>query len=130
MLIPRPETEILCEVVLEQAPERANILDLFTGSGCIGISLVHTLGQAKVCCVDNSEQALEYVKKNSRHLGVEKTGANDTGGFGKGLGVSGKPLPHHYGKPPYIPTGDIAGLERTVKNFEPMTALDGGKNGP
>lgn len=129
VLIPRPETEILCEVVLEQAPERANILDLFTGSGCIGISLVHTLGQAKVCCVDNSEQALEYVKKNSRHLGVEKRVQTIRADLGKAWEF---PENHYHiitANPPYIPTGDIAGLERTVKNFEPMTALDGGKNG-
>ena len=129
VLIPRPDTEILCEYVLDQAPARANILDVFTGSGCIGISLVHTLAQAKVCCVDNSEQALEYVKKNSMHLGVEKRVQTIQADLSRAWEF---PENHYHvitANPPYIPTGDIAGLEHTVKDFEPMAALDGGKDG-
>lgn len=129
VLIPRPDTETLCEWVIERAPQRARILDLCTGSGCIGISLAHALPQSKVCCVDISSDALDLTRQNSMRLGVD----NRLEVMRVDLRTQW-PFPektYHIitANPPYIPTTDIATLETDVKSYEPHLALDGGSDG-
>ena len=129
VLIPRPDTETLCEWVIDQAPQKAKILDLFAGSGCIGISIAHELEKACVCCVDISQQALDIVKKNSMRLGVDKRVQTMQVDLRTEWPFKENSYDVITANPPYIPTGDIADLDIDVKAYEPHLALDGGKDG-
>lgn len=127
-LIPRCDTEILVETVIDLCGDKAvKILDIGTGSGCIPISLAHYLPRATVLSVDISEEALETAKRNASSNGVA-----DRCTF-KRCDIL-KELPDFIpdivvSNPPYIPRKDIEALEPKVKSFEPITALDGGADG-
>lgn len=129
ILIPRPETETLCEWVIDHAPEKAKILDLFTGSGCVGISIAHTLEKSHVCCVDISKQALEMVKKNGMRLDMGKRVQTVQADLHAVWPFQENSFHVITANPPYIPTRDIAKLEKDVKEYEPHLALDGGEDG-
>lgn len=68
VLIPRPETEELVEVMLKEVPSGARILDIGTGSGCIAISLSKMLPDAKVTAWDISDTALRIARRNNEAL--------------------------------------------------------------
>lgn len=131
VLIPRQDTEILVETVLElrgEVREPQYILDIGTGSGCIAVSLAVNLGNSRVTAVDISEAALGVAQKNAFSNGVA-----DRLTFIKSNLFSALPQDSEFdivvSNPPYIPTADIDGLEPEVKCFEPMLALDGGIDG-
>ena len=128
VLIPRPETELLAEMAVKTAEKGDKVLDLCTGSGCIAVAVAkegQKLGKdLSVTASDVSEDALEVARENA-----EKNGASVTFVKSDFLdGVKGK-----YNiivcNPPYIKSGDITGLQREVKDFEPLSALDGGEDG-
>ena len=128
VLIPRPETELLAEMAVKTAEKGDKVLDLCTGSGCIAVAVAkegQKLGKdLAVTASDVSEDALEVARENA-----EKNGASVTFVKSDFLdGVKGK-----YNiivcNPPYIKSGDITGLQREVKDFEPLSALDGGEDG-
>ena len=128
VLIPRPETELLAEMAVKTAEKGDKVLDLCTGSGCIAVAVAkegQKLGKdLAVTASDVSEDALEVARENA-----EKNGASVTFVKSDFLdGVKGK-----YNiivcNPPYIKSGDIAGLQKEVKDFEPLSALDGGEDG-
>lgn len=128
VLIPRGDTEILVEHILEHfGGKPINVLDLCTGSGCIAISLAHFNKNALVTAVDISPDAIECAKENARILGVSDRVSFRVDDifsmdfFGKfDLIVS---------NPPYIESEIIPTLSGTVKDFEPLSALDGGADG-
>ena len=131
-LVPRPETELLVESLVRIAPllKRAGdvkILDIGTGSGAIIVSLLDYLPNAKGVGVDISVDALIVAKENSEKIGV--TGRI---GFVRSDVFSKLPLEKKFdiivSNPPYIPAGDIAGLDKDVQQ-EPRGALDGGADG-
>ena len=131
-LVPRPETELLVESLVRIAPmlERegdVKILDIGTGSGAIIVSLLDYLPNAKGVGVDISVDALIVAKENSEKIGV--TGRI---GFVRSDVFSKLPLEKKFdiivSNPPYIPAGDIAGLDKDVQQ-EPRGALDGGADG-
>lgn len=121
VLIPRPDTEILVEKVLEYKPK--TVLDIGTGSGAIAVS-VAKYGEAEVTAVDISRKALETAAKNAAANGVEikfvksDIFENTEGSFDAIVS-----------NPPYIVSGVIPTLDAQVKDFEPMLALDGGADG-
>lgn len=123
VLIPRFETELLVDKILPFVTKDSRVLDLCCGSGAIGV----TLKLKKDCAVtlsDVSQKALDVAKRNADSLAV-------TAQFVCGdlfENVSGK-FDVIVCNPPYIPTADIASLDDNVKNFEPVCALDGGKDG-
>lgn len=125
VLCPRPETELLAEqaILFLKDKKNARALDLCTGSGCIAIAL-SVFSKAVICASDISEKALETAKKNAEKHNAEidfvLSDAFD--------GVSGK-FDLIVSNPPYIPSRDIEGLDREVKDFEPRLALDGGEDG-
>ncbi len=130
-LIPRADTEILVETIIERYrnSEKINIFEIGTGSGCIAVSLAYYLPKARVTAVDISKAALDVARKNSKKLGVD--GRTE---FLECDIMTGIPVLEHLpdvvvSNPPYIPKGDIETLENKVKDFEPMTALDGGADG-
>ena len=122
-LIPRPDTECLVEKVIELSLKTPKILDLCTGSGCIGISLAKFIDGADVLLTDISEDALEIAKKNASQNGADcKT---------QKLDILNDEIEGQFdiitANPPYIESDVCKNLE--VNKFEPTLALDGGKDG-
>jgi release factor glutamine methyltransferase len=126
-LIPRPETELLCENVIKILKNKNPfILDIGTGTGCIILSILSEIKKARGVGVDISKKAIEVAKKNSNNLKLNKRvrffskSLDDLNGYKFDLVVS---------NPPYIRTNDIKNLSDDVRKFEPKIALDGGKDG-
>ena len=123
VLIPRPETEELVAFSAENIKSDDKVLDLCTGSGAIAIALKLKTG-ATVTASDVSDGALELAAENAAQNKADITFVksdmfeNITDSFD--IIVS---------NPPYIPTQDINGLEKSVKDYEPTLALDGGADG-
>lgn len=134
VLIPRADTECLVDLVLEDYADLAkqagysslNILDLCTGSGCIGISVAKHLPYQELLLVDLSEKALAVAKKNAEmHLGKNVTLLQSD----LLTGARGKKFSLLLSNPPYIVSRVIPGLDREVSEYEPKMALDGGEDG-
>jgi release factor glutamine methyltransferase len=128
-LDPRPDTETLIEAVLEALPERGRprrILDLGTGTGCILLTLLTELGFATGLGVDKSPAALEVARANAQSLGLADRAQFQLGDWGQGLEGGFDVIASN---PPYIPDGEINGLEPEVAAFEPRLALAGGADG-
>ena len=134
VLIPRADTECLVDLVLEDYADLAkqagssslNILDLCTGSGCIGISVAKHLPYQELLLVDLSENALAVAKKNAeKYLGENVTLLQSD----LLTGVRGKKFSLLLSNPPYIVSRVIPGLDREVSEYEPKMALDGGEDG-
>ena len=132
VLIPRPETEILVECVLERIKDIAEpvVYDLCAGSGCIGLSIKKLRPDAKVYLVEKSENALKYLRKNAENLCSELAGTTVI--QGDILNVEEfSDLPEAdaiVSNPPYIRSDEIASLQSEVL-LEPHMALDGGTDG-
>lgn len=127
VLIPRPETEILVEQVLQRRDPSAflTVADIGTGSGAIAVSLaVHS--QWKIYAVDIAQESLDTAQENSQIHSVEKQIT-----FLKGdlLDPVPQPVDILVSNPPYIPSKDVLELDVQVKDHEPMRALDGGEDG-
>ena len=131
MLIPRADTERLCELTIEQARDKVSprILDLCCGSGCIGIAAAHEVEDARVTAVDFSDGALRVTRENARRLGVQARFValradvleDPPGGMWEyDILVS---------NPPYVTRQEMQELDRSVSEFEPHEALYGGLDG-
>ena len=124
VLIPRPETEILVENALKHINKDSVVLDLCTGSGAIAIAIKKESG-AKVFAVDISQDALDLAKENAIK------NCADINFIQSDLfkNLQGQKFDVIVSNPPYIKSEDIKSLQREVKDFEPILALDGGKDG-
>ncbi len=131
VLIPRQETEKLCEAVITRSKQltEPKILDLCCGSGCIGIAAAIEVKDAYVTGLDNSQTALNISKNNARRLGVIKrynvfrydVKENPPIGMGKyNIIVS---------NPPYVSAAEMEKLDKSVASYEPVSALFGGEDG-
>jgi len=136
VLIPRSDTEILVEAVIEwinemnSLDEPVKIADLGTGSGAIALSLAKLVEKANVYAVDISPKALKVAQMNGDELQVTSVAFLLGNLFDplKELGIEGK-LDVLVSNPPYIPEGIIKGLQVEVACYEPLLALDGGEDG-
>lgn len=130
-LIPRPDTEILVEAVLQRlkaGPEsNLRLADIGTGSGAICLSLLNYLPQLQAVTVDISPAALAVARENATALGVAERIVFFQGDLLEP--VKGQKFAAIVSNPPYIPKADILTLEQDVKDYEPMGALDGGDDG-
>lgn len=129
VLIPRPETELLVETVIENHKNATpHILDVCTGSGAIACSLAVYIENAVVCGIDISEDALEVARQNAKNL-VPKGNIS----FFKANALEKISLNEKFdivvSNPPYIESSIIETLDTDVKNHEPRLALDGGNDG-
>lgn len=125
VLIPRADTENMVELILHHHKHTdISILDLCTGSGCIGITLKKLGGYQEVVLADISQAALEVARENASRLEAEVT-IIETDMF---QNIRGK-YDIIVSNPPYIRTGDIDGLMSEVRDFEPHLALDGDEDG-
>jgi release factor glutamine methyltransferase len=129
VLTPRPETERVVDIALEAFPERSgfHMLDLGVGSGAILLSVLAERPAAKGMGVDVSEDALATARDNAASLGLGERAAFLRTDWTQGLPDEAFDLV--VSNPPYIPSGDIAGLEPEVSAHEPWLALDGGPDG-
>ena len=128
-LIPRSDTELLCETAIAALPKGGKLLDLCCGSGCIGLAALKEREDVSAALVELSKSTLAVAKRNARKLGVSARAfflSED----------ATMPLPEALGEfdvvvsnPPYIPVAEIETLDHSVKDFEPHLALDGGDDG-
>ena len=151
VFIPRPETEMLVDIVKTYLhelqlcavlPKSVRVLDIGTGTGCIALALFDECLGIEITATDNSDDALEIAQENAARLGfAEQTPLN----------VAGKPRLHflhddvatslvqnqkmrHYfdvvvSNPPYIPSSELHKLPNEIAKYEPSQALDGGVDG-
>jgi len=126
-LVPRPETEQLCELLLAEGEKfkARRIVDVGTGSGCIALTLAAAWPEAEVSALDISDDALALAGENAARLGLTervKILKSDL------LNEASGPFDLIVANLPYIPTDEIAGLQREVQR-DPLLALDGGADG-
>lgn len=128
-LDPRPDSETVVEAALKRFSGRAapaSILDLGAGTGCLLLALLHELPDAAGVGVDILPAAVEVARGNAEKLGLGGRARFFVGDWGAALAG---PFELIVANPPYIPTGEIAGLQREVAQYEPRRALDGGPDG-
>jgi release factor glutamine methyltransferase len=130
VLIPRPETEVLIDLILSQISNKnnyLNILDIGTGSGCILISLLKELVKAKGIGVDKSTKAIAIAKKNSISQQVDNRASF------KNINLEeikfDKKFDLIVSNPPYLPDVSLKNLNLDIKLYEPKIALQGGVQG-
>ncbi len=123
VLIPRPETEELTVRALELAEADSRFLDMCAGSGCIGITVALKKG-CETVLAEKSEEALKYCRLNARELGA-KVEIVKSDMFSA---VQGR-FDIIACNPPYIPTEKLGTLDKCVRDYEPLSALDGGSDG-
>jgi len=120
-LIPRPETEELVEWIIESAPKKAiRILDIGTGSGCIGLTLAKELPNSQVTLMDISPDALAVAKQNAQTLGVEVTCMEQDV---LALDALSTTFDIIVSNPPYIRQLEKVEINQNVLAYEPHTAL-------
>lgn len=128
VLIPRPETEELVEVMLREIPPDARILDIGTGSGCIAISLSKAFPNAKVTAWDVSEDALCIARRNNDDLQASVCFVKQDVLAWRGDG--GQCYDVIVSNPPYITESEKQEMERNVLDWEPFSALFVPNNDP
>lgn len=150
VLIPRPETELLAEAVLEiadrlwpagnrgvQGSEAGQpvpvMLDVGTGSGVLAVTLAAERPSWQVFASDLSPDALAVARRNAERHGVDQRIVFVAGDllapFFAEVSQAYPPIDIVVSNPPYIPSSDIPGLQREVREHEPLLALDGGEDG-
>ena len=124
VLIPRPETEILVELALDRPA--THIVDVGTGSGCIAVTLAVHQPQVQITAIDISPAALAVAQRNIDRHDVQSQVHLMTGDV-----LTPRPgiADLIVSNPPYIPTGQCASLQASVRDHEPRQALDGGSDG-
>ena len=126
-LIPRPETELLVEKLVNIfKKKRVFILDIGTGTGCILISLISEILHSRGIGVDISKKALQMAEKNSCKFKVKNKIKFSHTSFAN---IVNKKFDLVVSNPPYIKSAQINGLEEDIKCYEPKVALDGGNDG-
>jgi len=133
VLIPRPETELLVEAALERTRQllksRAKIVDLGTGSGAIAVCLAKELPETEISAVDISSAALQVARANAERHGVADRIRFLHGDLFAPLADERESFDLIVANPPYVRSGDVAKLEPEIREWEPMAALDGGRDG-
>ena len=131
VLIPRTDTEVLAQLAIDYVrtlPE-PRVLDLCAGSGCVGLAVAKFCPNSHVVLGELMEDALRVCRQNIRRCGLT------TQVMPWQVNALDGPPPRFgefdciVSNPPYIPDGDIAGLDVSVRDYEPMTALKGGDDG-
>ena len=128
VLIPRPETEKLIDVSIDILSKKENpiILDVGTGSGCIGITIALEIPSSSVIAIDISNSALSIAKKNADTYGLKNIQFINLDILSQDINHTADML---ISNPPYISQEEIPGLMIDVKDYEPMAALTDNSDG-
>lgn len=134
VLIPRPETELLVERVLERLsgqslPIPAKVLDLGTGSGVIAVSLAEALPGARIFATDISLDALAYARKNAASNGLAERIALLAGEWLEPFSAGKTAFQAIVANPPYVAASEWGELQPEVRDHEPQKALTAGEDG-
>lgn len=132
VLIPRPDTEILAEALISyvKKQERSEVIEIGTGSGCIAVSIAKYCRNAHITAADISTAALETAKQNARLNSVEdRIDFIESDIFSNVANNLKGNVDVVVSNPPYIRTDEISRLGKNVKDYEPITALDGKSDG-
>mgnify|MGYP000797702479 FL=1 len=121
VLIPRPETAELVELIVKENPGARHLLDIGTGSGCIAISLDKNLPDAKVDAWDISEEALAIARKNNEELDAQVTFRRQD--VFSADGMQGTSYDIIVSNPPYVTETEKTEMEANVLDWEPGLAL-------
>ena len=138
-LDPRPDSETLIDMVLYHFKSKTQILkilDLGSGSGCLGLSLLKEYPHSEVSFYDISKKSLEIVKINALNFGLSDRSNflnldwNDENWDENLIKIRNQiKFDIIISNPPYIPTEDIKNLQKEVKEYDPFIALNGGEDG-
>jgi release factor glutamine methyltransferase len=128
-LIPRPETEQLVQLVVQNCASATplRILDLGTGSGAIALALAHEIPSSTVVAVDRSADALALAQENARNLGLEERAAFHVSDWFNAVPV--EQFDVVVSNPPYLTEAETAETLLEVRGFEPVQALTAADNG-
>ncbi len=129
-LIPRPETELMAEQGIEGMKVKSGklkVLDMFAGSGCIGISIMRHVENAHVVFAESEKEAIEQIQKNCK-LNKTLEGRYEIIQSDIFSNVKGS-FDYILANPPYIPLTKKSTLQKSVIDYEPHAALFGGKDG-
>ncbi|TAD78187.1 MAG: peptide chain release factor N(5)-glutamine methyltransferase [Oscillatoriales cyanobacterium] len=134
VLIPRPETELIIDVVAEltaghQRLKHGQWADLGTGSGAIALSLAENMPEATIWAIDRSPEALVIAQANAQLTGLGDRIRFAQGNWFEPLAAIAGHLAGMVSNPPYIPSQTVLGLDPEVMLHEPHLALDGGPDG-
>ena len=131
VLIPRPETELLIDIVGEtvRGEDGGIWVDLGTGSGAIAIGLASILTKAEIYAIDYSQTALAIAKENIINTGFADRIILKQGSWWTPLEKWKGQISGMVSNPPYIPSAEILDLQIEVREHEPRLALDGGEDG-
>lgn len=132
VLIPRPETELLVEVVLEflrSSDSNISILDLGTGSGAIAIALARELSGVPIVATDLSMAALQLARENARMNKVDEKIHFVRSDMFAAISISSQKFTVVVTNPPYVSHAEFSKLAREIRDYEPRGALDGGPDG-
>lgn len=132
VLIPRPETELLVEVVLEflrSSDSNISILDLGTGSGAIAIALARELSGVPIVATDLSMAALQLARENARMNQVDEKIHFVRSDMFAAISISSEKFTVVVTNPPYVSHAEFSKLAREIRDYEPRGALDGGPDG-
>ena len=121
VLIPRPETAELVDLIVKENPDARRLLDIGTGSGCIAISLDKNLPDAKVDAWDISEEALAIARKNNEELDAQVTFRRQD--VFSADGIQGTSYDIIVSNPPYVTETEKTEMEANVLDWEPELAL-------
>ena len=121
VLIPRPETAELVDLIVKENPDARRLLDIGTGSGCIAISLDKNLPDAKVVAWDISEEALAIARKNNEELDAQVTFRRQD--VFSADGIQGTSYDIIVSNPPYVTETEKTEMEANVLDWEPELAL-------
>lgn len=125
VLIPRPDTELLVEKIVEEhsSQENLSLLDIGTGSGCIAVSVKHQIPSWRVCAWDTSAEALQVARMNSENLSAPvELAQRDVLQLDAWQNLEAS-FDVVVSNPPYITEPEYEGLEPNVKGYEPKLAL-------
>lgn len=134
VLIPRPETELVVVALVDHARDRGRadaqlaVADVGTGSGVLAVCAAKQLPAAKVTAIDVSPAALEVARRNADKHGVAERIEFIESNLLAALAAEVS-FDYIVSNPPYITTAELAELDRSVREFEPGVALDGGETG-
>jgi release factor glutamine methyltransferase len=130
VLIPRPETELLVEAALEVVSDAGPfICDVGTGSGCIAVTLLCEILAARAVALDKSRAALEMAKLNAVELSVADRAVFVVSDCFESLDPRQYQFDLIASNPPYVSADVLAGLQREVRDHEPLVALSPGPDG-